>query len=66
VAQLREQINHHNYRYYVLDSPEISDSDYDALISELRRLEEEASTNLPTANSRHNSSRWSVPVTLVS
>ncbi len=25
IAQLRAEINHHNYRYYVLDSPEISD-----------------------------------------
>ena len=41
VAQLREQINHHNYRYYVLDSPEMSDADYDALMSALRRLEAE-------------------------
>jgi len=41
VAELREQINHHNHRYYVLDSPEISDAEYDALMAELRRLEEE-------------------------
>ena len=41
VAELREQLNHHNYRYYVLDSPEISDAQYDALIRELRALEAE-------------------------
>ena len=29
IEQLRAQINHHNYRYYVLDSPEISDAEYD-------------------------------------
>ena len=39
--QLRELINHHNYRYYVLDSPEISDAEYDSFMLELRRLEEE-------------------------
>ncbi len=41
IEELREQINYHNYRYYVLDSPEISDAEYDALMAELRRLEEE-------------------------
>ncbi len=34
--RLREQIRHHNYRYYVLDSPEVSDAEYDVL---MRRLE---------------------------
>ena len=41
IEELRGQINHHNYRYYVLDSPEISDAEYDELMVELRRLEEE-------------------------
>src|SRR5438477_13218286 len=41
VEELREQINHHNYRYHVLDEPEISDYDYDQLINELRALEDE-------------------------
>ena len=41
VAELREQINHHNYRYYVLDDTEISDGEYDRLMVELRRLEED-------------------------
>ena len=40
VDKLRELINYHNYRYYVLDSPEISDAEYDELMLELRRLEE--------------------------
>jgi len=41
IAELREVINHHNYRYYVLDSPEISDTEYDELMRELKRLEAE-------------------------
>jgi DNA ligase (NAD+) len=41
IEKLREIINHHNYRYYVLDSPEISDAEYDDLMKELRQLEAE-------------------------
>ena len=41
VAELRKLINYHNYRYYVLDSPEISDAQYDQLMRELKRLEEQ-------------------------
>ncbi len=41
VEQLRREIEYHNYRYYVLDSPVISDAEYDALMAELRRLEEQ-------------------------
>ncbi|PMP98213.1 MAG: DNA ligase (NAD(+)) LigA, partial [Thermodesulfobacterium geofontis] len=40
VKKLREEIEYHNYRYYVLDSPVISDAEYDALMRELRQLEE--------------------------
>jgi len=40
ISKLRELINHHNYRYYVLDSPEISDAEYDELMRELTRLEQ--------------------------
>ena len=40
IDKLRELINHHNYRYYVLDSPEISDAEYDELMLELKGLEE--------------------------
>src|SRR5574337_662810 len=36
---LRAQLHHHNYRYHVLDSPEISDAEYDQLMLELRDLE---------------------------
>ncbi|MBS3763174.1 MAG: NAD-dependent DNA ligase LigA, partial [Planctomycetes bacterium] len=39
--ELREEIEHHNYRYYVLDDPEISDAEYDRLKSELEEIEEE-------------------------
>lgn len=39
VEQLRKEINYHNYRYYVLDSPVISDAEYDELMQELRALE---------------------------
>jgi DNA ligase (NAD+) len=41
VEELREQINHHNYRYHVLDQPEISDFDYDQLVNGLKELEDE-------------------------
>ncbi|MBX5491819.1 MAG: NAD-dependent DNA ligase LigA [Chloroflexi bacterium] len=41
VEELRRQIEYHNYRYYVLDAPEISDAEYDQLMEELRRLEAE-------------------------
>jgi DNA ligase (NAD+) len=37
--ELRALINHHNYRYYVLDDPEVSDAEYDSLMRELRALE---------------------------
>lgn len=40
-ADLREQINYHNYRYHVLDSPVITDAEYDALFNELKQLEAE-------------------------
>ena len=39
-ADLRQQLNHHNYRYYTLDDPEISDAAYDALFRELQQLEQ--------------------------
>jgi len=41
IEELQQIINHHNYRYYVLDSPEISDAEYDELMKELRQLEAE-------------------------
>ncbi|HRX69586.1 MAG: NAD-dependent DNA ligase LigA [Candidatus Competibacteraceae bacterium] len=38
-VQLREQLNRYGYRYYVLDSPEIPDAEYDRLFQELQALE---------------------------
>ena len=40
VEELREQINYHNYRYYVLDEPEVSDAEFDELMGALHELEE--------------------------
>ncbi len=42
-AELREQIERHNHRYYVLDDPEIPDAEYDRLFRELQALEAEHS-----------------------
>jgi DNA ligase (NAD+) len=39
VRELRTEIEHHNYRYYVLDDPEVSDAEWDRLMRELRELE---------------------------
>jgi DNA ligase (NAD+) len=41
VNQLRQRIHYHNHRYYILDSPEISDAEYDRLFDELSALEKE-------------------------
>ena len=38
-AELRDAINYHNYRYFVLNDPEISDPEYDALLAELEQIE---------------------------
>src|ERR1700741_2101721 len=37
--RLRQLINHHNYRHYVLDDPAITDTEYDALMRQLEALE---------------------------
>src|SRR3990167_7224793 len=39
LEKLREEINYHNHRYYILDSPVISDAEYDRLFKELQELE---------------------------
>jgi DNA ligase (NAD+) len=41
IAELRKQIEHHDYKYYVEASPEISDQQYDQLLKELQGLEAE-------------------------
>jgi DNA ligase (NAD+) len=41
IKELREEILHHEHRYYVLDDPEISDTEYDDLLRELQALEAE-------------------------
>ena len=52
VEKLREEIEYHNYLYYVLDQPEISDAQYDRLMRDLEKLEGEhpglRSPNSPT------------------
>ncbi|MFZ5800549.1 MAG: DNA ligase LigA-related protein, partial [Candidatus Omnitrophota bacterium] len=40
IEELREEIRHHDYRYYVLSQPEISDKEYDDLMRRLKELEE--------------------------
>jgi len=50
IETLRDKIRHHEYRYYVLDDPEISDSQFDELMDELNQLEA-ASPDLVTPDS---------------
>lgn len=40
LATLRAELNQHNFRYYVLDRPSVSDAEYDALMRELEAIEE--------------------------
>src|SRR5580693_7597851 len=44
VEALRDKIRHHEYRYYVLDDPEISDAEFDQLMIQLKKLEAEHPT----------------------
>ena len=50
IAELREEINSHNYKYYVLDDPVVPDAEYDRLMSELCKLEK-THPSLVTADS---------------
>src|SRR5215467_6997318 len=50
VEQVREKLRYHEYRYHVLDDPEISDAAYDKLLAELKELET-AHPELVTADS---------------
>lgn len=47
IERLVKEVNYHNYRYYVLDSPVISDEEYDRLFRKLRELEERYNYVLP-------------------
>jgi DNA ligase (NAD+) len=44
IEALREQVRHHEYRYFVLDDPEISDAEFDQLMNQLKKLEAEHPT----------------------
>ena len=52
IDQLREELHRHNYNYYVLNAPEISDQEFDFLMRELQDLEakhpEHRDENSPT------------------
>ncbi len=48
IEKLRDGILYHNYRYYVLDLPEISDAEYDRLIRRIEELEK----NIPDSSCR--------------
>lgn len=41
ILQLREELNQHNYNYYVLDQPSISDYDFDMKLKDLQALEDQ-------------------------
>src|SRR6201987_6264150 len=41
IEALREQMRHHEYRYFVLDDPEITDFEFDKLVEQLKKLEAE-------------------------
>ncbi|MFN3479636.1 MAG: NAD-dependent DNA ligase LigA [Thermodesulfovibrionales bacterium] len=47
IERLVKEVNYHNYRYYVLDSPVISDEEYDRLFLRLKELEEKFNYILP-------------------
>ena len=40
ILRLRDEIEKHNYRYHVLDDPEVSDAEYDSLRQELEKLKQ--------------------------
>jgi DNA ligase (NAD+) len=52
LESLRDQVRHHNYRYHVLDDPEIPDAEYDRLMRQLQKLErdypDQVTTDSPT------------------
>ena len=52
IEELREQLHHHNYCYYILDKPEITDQEFDRMMKELEELERQfpqfSNENSPT------------------
>ncbi len=50
LAELKQQLNHHNYRYYVLDDPSVPDVEYDRLLQQLQDIERQ-NPNLITPDS---------------
>ena len=45
IDRLRNEINNHNYNYYVCNNPTISDKEFDDLLAELQRLEDDPNHN---------------------
>lgn len=52
MRRLVDELNHHNYLYYTLDRPELSDAEYDKLYDRLVRLEQESGETLPDSPTR--------------
>jgi DNA ligase (NAD+) len=46
IEQLREELRRHEHLYYVLDQPEITDAEYDALLRRLKELEDRIPNSL--------------------
>ena len=46
ILQLRKELHEHNYKYYVLNQPEISDQEFDFMMKELQELEAEIAKGL--------------------
>ncbi|MCD8297328.1 MAG: NAD-dependent DNA ligase LigA, partial [Prevotella sp.] len=67
ILQLRKELHEHNYKYYVLNSPVISDYDFDLMMRELQDLEarhpELADPNSPTQRVGSDISQEFVQVT---
>ena len=58
IEELREELHQHNYNYYVLDEPTISDFEFDAKLKELQELEAAHIQSFMTPFSYTFESRW--------